>query len=277
MIKLRPSSLEIASSQKLLLGRVPNISHLRIFGCRVWVPVPESQCHTIGAHRQEGIYVGFDSPSIIRYVNPSTGSLLRARFANCRFEEDIFPSLRGGATSQSASQGLIFKAPETLTMYSDPRTSLVETQVAKILHLQRIADQTPDGFNDATRITRNPINEALNVPARVSVPNTIIVPPISSTGKRTCGRDKQPRKRKAVTDTTSPSMPIAATTNLTGSMTPASPSMINVNETPAGGIIAHEQTKSKLNTELSVMYCGTGDVWDRASIDIDDSFIGMIV
>lgn len=31
-------------------------------------------------------------------------------------------------------------------MNPDPRTSLAETEVAKILHLKRITDETPDGL-----------------------------------------------------------------------------------------------------------------------------------
>lgn len=261
LIRLRPSSIEIASSQELLSGRVPNVSHLRVFGCRVWVPIPEPQRHTIGAHRQEGIYVGFDSPSIIRYVNPSTGTLLRARFANCRFEEDMYPSLKGGASTQQSCGDIIFKAPETFTLNPDPRTSLAEAEVAKILHLQKIADQVPDGFNDASRITRNPLNEAQNVPARVSIPEAIIPPTFQSMGKRTRGPDKQPRKRKTTTDIT-PSLP-----------TPIMPKII---ATPERETITEEPERSKLNTELSVMYCGTGDIWDRAIMTMDDSFICMI-
>jgi len=107
-------------SQELLLGHVPNVSHLQVFGCRVWILLPEPQRHTIGAYRQEGIYVGFDSLNIICYINPSTSSLLHTRFANCRFEEDVFPPLKGGASTQDSSTGLIFQAPQTFTSNPDP-------------------------------------------------------------------------------------------------------------------------------------------------------------
>jgi len=99
LIKLRPSSVEIASSQELLSRHVPNVSHLRVFRSYVWVPLRELQRHTIDAHRQEGIYVGFDSPSNIRYINPFTDTLLRACFVNYRFKQDIFSSLKGRAST----------------------------------------------------------------------------------------------------------------------------------------------------------------------------------
>jgi hypothetical protein len=89
------------SPLELLSGQIPNISHFRIFGCRVWVPVAEPQQKTIGRHRQEGIYVGFDSPSIIRYVSPSTGILHKARFQNCQFDESHFLLLASSQPSPS--------------------------------------------------------------------------------------------------------------------------------------------------------------------------------
>jgi hypothetical protein len=97
--------------------------------------IVEPQRHTIGAHRQEGIYVDFDSPSIIRYVNLLTGVLFCACFVNCRFEEDTFPSLKGGIGFQQNSMGLTFKAQKTFILNSDLQTSLAKTKVTKMLHL----------------------------------------------------------------------------------------------------------------------------------------------
>ena len=52
----------------------------------------------MGPHRRLGIYAGFDSSSIIRYLEPLTGDMFTARFANCHFDETIFPSLGGEKT-----------------------------------------------------------------------------------------------------------------------------------------------------------------------------------
>ena len=46
-----------------------------------------------------GIYVGYESPSIIKYLEPSTGDLFTARFADCHFDEKLNPTL-GGETKQ---------------------------------------------------------------------------------------------------------------------------------------------------------------------------------
>ena len=81
-----------------MLGKQPNISHLRIFGCAVYVPIAPTQCTKMGPQRRLGIYVDFDSPSIIRYLEPLTGDVFTARFADCHFNENVF-SLLGGEKS----------------------------------------------------------------------------------------------------------------------------------------------------------------------------------
>jgi len=47
----------------------------------------------MGPQRRLGIYIGFDSPSIIRYLEPLTGDIFKARFEYCHFDENIFLSL----------------------------------------------------------------------------------------------------------------------------------------------------------------------------------------
>jgi hypothetical protein len=42
-----------------------------------------------------GIYVGYHSPSIIKYLEPMTENLFTAQYANCIFHEDHFPPLEG--------------------------------------------------------------------------------------------------------------------------------------------------------------------------------------
>lgn len=39
------------------------------------------------------ICIGFDSPSIIRFLEPMSGDLFTAIFSNCHFDEIIFPSI----------------------------------------------------------------------------------------------------------------------------------------------------------------------------------------
>jgi hypothetical protein len=155
LLRLRPTLLNVQTPYELVAGRPPNVAHIRTFGCQVWIPVPEPKRHTIGPHRQEGIYIGFDSTSIIRYLDPQTGNLLRARFVNCRFVETIYPTLK--QKPAPPPEPLNFQAPETLTMNHDPPTSLTNTEVLKLLNLKSLAENTPDGFSSETRIIRHPL------------------------------------------------------------------------------------------------------------------------
>ena len=100
LIRIRPTSYHEYSPSQLVLGTQPNISHLRIFGCEVYVPIAPTQRTKMGPQRRIGIYVGLDSPSIIKYFEPMTGDVFRARFADCHFNETMLPQLWGKSRSQ---------------------------------------------------------------------------------------------------------------------------------------------------------------------------------
>jgi hypothetical protein len=69
------------------------LSHLKNFGCAVYVPISHPQRTKMGPQRRLGIYIGFHSPSIIKYLEPLTGDVFTARFADYEFDEIIFPIL----------------------------------------------------------------------------------------------------------------------------------------------------------------------------------------
>ena len=77
------------SQKEIVFGREPNISHLRIFGCAVYVLVAPPQRTKIGPQRRLRVYVGCDSPSIIRYLEPQTG-VKDSCFADYHFDEKVF-------------------------------------------------------------------------------------------------------------------------------------------------------------------------------------------
>ena len=136
-----------------MFGHQPNISHLRVFGCAVYVPIAPPQRTKMGPQRRLGIYVGFDSPSIIRYLEPLTGDMFTARFADCHFDETVFPSLGGRKDRSRRTKKLTWVVP-TLS-YFDPRSIQCENEVKMIVHLQRIANQMADAFNDDTKVTKS--------------------------------------------------------------------------------------------------------------------------
>jgi hypothetical protein len=95
LIQLRPTAYHTTSPLQLVRENPPSISHLRKFGCATYVPISSTQRTTMCLHRKLGIYVGYQSPSIIKYLEPLTGDLFTARYADCIFSEDHFPALGG--------------------------------------------------------------------------------------------------------------------------------------------------------------------------------------
>ena len=85
LVRIRPTNYHEYSHSQLVLCKQPNISHLLIFSCVVYVP----QHTKMGPQRRLGIYVGFDSPSIIRYLEPITIYVFIVRFMDYHFSECI--------------------------------------------------------------------------------------------------------------------------------------------------------------------------------------------
>ncbi|GJT27352.1 disease resistance CC-NBS-LRR class family protein [Tanacetum coccineum] len=196
LIRIRPTSYHTYSPLQLVFGQEPNISHLRIFGCAVYVPIAPPQRTKMGPQRRLGIYVGYDSSSIIKYLEPSTGDLFTARFADCHFDESMFPTL-GGEIRQLEKE---ISWKELSLCSFDPRTKECELEVQKIIHLQRLANQLPDAFTDSKRVTKSHI-PAVNAPVKIDVQEG--QPHIGNEsnarlkrGRPVGSKDKNPRKKK---------------------------------------------------------------------------------
>ena len=145
LIRIRPSSEHKYSPSQLLTGHEPDISHLRTFGCAVYVPIAPPQRTKMGPQRRMGIYVGFDSPTIIKYLEPTTGDLFKARYADCHFSESEFPAL-GGETNKLGKEIKEIAWNQTSLNWQDPRTLMCDSEVHKIIHLQKLANELPDSF-----------------------------------------------------------------------------------------------------------------------------------
>jgi len=85
----------------------------------------------MGPQRRLGIYIGFESPSIIKYLEPLIGDLLTALFANCHFDEIMFPTL-GGEIKQ-LDKYITWNALSLLNF--GPRIKQCEQEVQTIFHL----------------------------------------------------------------------------------------------------------------------------------------------
>lgn len=57
---------------QIKLGTPPNLLCLRSFGCQVMVPLTPPKRTNMGRQCQLGIYVGFNLPLIIHYLDPTT-------------------------------------------------------------------------------------------------------------------------------------------------------------------------------------------------------------
>ena len=115
------------SFSHLVLGKQPNISHLRIFGCAVYIPITPIQRTKMGPQRRLRIYVGFDSPSIIRYLKPLTIDVFIARFV-----------ILMRVYNDNKLHGLNLQC---------------ELKVQRIIHLQNLANQFPDASIDTKKVT----------------------------------------------------------------------------------------------------------------------------
>ena len=167
LIIIRPTSYHEYSPSQLVLGKQPNISHLRVFGCAVHVPIAPSQRTKMSPQCRLEIYVGFDTSSIIKYLEPLTGEVFKAKFADCHFNETVFPPLRGEKSIPEERQEITWNA-STLSHF-DPRTNQCELEVQKIIHLHNLANQLPYAFVDAKKVIKSHITAA-NTATRINVP-----------------------------------------------------------------------------------------------------------
>ncbi|GJR80356.1 hypothetical protein Tco_0151141 [Tanacetum coccineum] len=152
----------------------------------------------MGPQRRLGIYVGYETSFIIRYIEPLTGDIFTTRFANCHFDEAIFLEL--GGVKKNQEKDVIWCEPSLL--YLDPRIKQCETEVQKIMHLQEIANQLHDAFIDTKRVTKSH-KPAANAPARVEIPSKKAGDNVAQESQKRLKRgrpigskDKNPRKRK---------------------------------------------------------------------------------
>jgi hypothetical protein len=127
LIQLWPTAYHSVSPLCLLCGNAPSISHLWKFGCVVYAPILPPWRTTMGPHRKMGIYVGYHSPSIIKYLKPMTRDLFMAWYADCIFNEDHFPTLGREFQNNSKCQKINWDNKSMISL--DPRTQETELRV----------------------------------------------------------------------------------------------------------------------------------------------------
>ena len=113
------------------------------------VPVAPPQRTKMGPQRRIGIYISFDSLSIIRYLEPLTDNVFKAHFEDCHFDENIFSSLGKANSVPEAREEITWNNPKL--SHFDPRTNQCELKLQRIIYLQNIANQLPDVFTSSER------------------------------------------------------------------------------------------------------------------------------
>jgi hypothetical protein len=118
-------------------------------------------------YRKMGIYVGYYSLSIIKYLEHMTEDLFTARHVDCIFNEDYFPALGEEFHHNLECQEINWN--DKLIISSDPHTQETELQVQKIINLQNATNNLPYAFIYYNAIIKS-WNHVVNVSERVKVP-----------------------------------------------------------------------------------------------------------
>ena len=173
LIQIRPNEYHDYSPLQIVCGKEPNISHMRIFGCAIYVFISPPQRTSMGPQRKLGIYIDYESPSILKYLEHITGDQFIAQYVECIFDEDHFLEF-GGDKNQ------ILKGCREISwnvkdlQYLDPRTSQTKLKVHKIINLQYFASNMPNEFIGYKGVTKSHI-PAVNTPQRVELPKGLSI------------------------------------------------------------------------------------------------------
>jgi hypothetical protein len=233
----------------------------------------------MGPHRKMGIYAGYLSPSIIKYLDPLIGDLLTARYADCIFNEEHFPALEGEFKYHTECLEITWDVLDT--QKEDPRTTESELQVQRIIHLQNAANNLPDSFTVSKSVTKSHI-PARNVPERIEVPNkTIRHPSSEESGRSTKNPRKRKRKqRKESSNTVNGTQP-QVEIHQVDLLDPLPTS--TVHSISDDGTLEHPDTIVLGNTEpsigvneISINYVDSGESYDRKTTIVDIYFASSV-
>ena len=233
----------------------------------------------MGPQRRIGIYVGYESPSIIKYLEPLTGDLFTGRFADCIFDEAHFPAL-GGDNLKLQNECREISWNENRLNYLDPRTSQTELEVQRILHLQGLASQLSDAFTDLKRVTKSHIL-AENEPPYVEIPTrpTASFEPVQrqKRGRPIGAKDANPRKKKVANDNllllAPPEEAIPKENSLSRYKAVASCNNNPGNmERPSPTVQGNDEDLVDVDIKVAFNYVNTGDRYDRKVTVIDNIF-----
>ncbi|KAM1731965.1 hypothetical protein ACFX11_017777 [Malus domestica] len=199
--------------------------------------------------------------------------MFTTRFVDCHFDKTVFLSLGGEKTIPEERQELTRVVP-TLSHF-DPRSIQCENEVKRIVHLQSIANQMSDAFNDAMKVTKSHIPTA-NAPAMIDVPigQNKVAANDSFGARLKRGRPpglkdlaSQKRKTRAQLNPNEIMEEEKMNDKSTIHDYVLSEKVNVLNETHVP-----EKTEVHESKEISINYTCTNELWDQNEIIIDDMF-----
>jgi hypothetical protein len=192
LLNLRPATHTQCTPTAMATNTTPNISFLRSFGAAVYVPINPTKRTKLGPRRILGIYIGFESPSIIRYLDPISGKPFTAKFSNCVFDENTFPKLQDSEKPFNPTNDT-FTLTQPIHHIQNPEhfSGHGEREVQCLLHLHNFSKHSPEIFvphneiikshNPVKSITSQISTKPQNIPQRQKTKIT----PISQTCNQT--------------------------------------------------------------------------------------------
>ena len=266
LIRLRLTVNRALSPLQHAKGYQPDRLHLRVFGCVVYVPIAPTHRPKLGPQRRLGIYVALQSASIINYIEPLMGEVFTARFADCHFDENLFPPLGGDKPIPEEWREITWN--ESSLSHLDPCTKKSELEVQKIIHLQGLANQLPDAFIDSTKVTKSHIPTA-NIPARIEIPIGKLQSSMKNEPKprlkrgRPIGsiRHNSSKKESAISMTPEEHITVKPPVDEQVALAEALVKELSLNDVPVHN-----------NEEISINYIHEGRIWDRNTTHINNAF-----
>ena len=216
----------------------------------------------MGPQRRLGSYVGYDTPSIIRHLEPLIGDVFTTRFADCHFNENLFLPLGGEKSVPKERREITWNASVMSHFY--PCTNQNELEVQRIIHLKNFANQLPDAFIDTKKVTKSHVLAA-NTPTRINVHKGQLANESQKCLKR--GRpfgskDTTPRKRRTQRHNANIEHNAYAKTYVEqGTL-----------EEVHNKEVALEEAHVPKNSEILISYVHKGDKWDRNDFVINNIF-----
>ena len=88
------------------------------FWCAIYVPIAPLYRTKMGLQRKLGIYIGYDSFSLVKILETQKGDVFKTQFIDCQFDEIMF-SILGGESKQLEKKSKLKCIIFTLYRYSN--------------------------------------------------------------------------------------------------------------------------------------------------------------